>query len=343
MKQLLDVLRDGYDGQKDRTGVAEALTDSEIACARANKISGLVARWIRPGELSEQARAGLLLDQQRASLSNAHLLHYIHLASAALETVGIEYFFYKGPIQQKLLYGDFYAKQSADADLMVQPHDFDRARLALGAAGFKLAPKCEGPWWRYFLGEQHLFYGVQKGHSLDLHYKLQQPGCPAPARIERFFDLLTYVDLGASAVPTLSPIGVALIAAMNFVKAMHHREPAGSYAIDLMTTLSAMTEADLSDLRAEAKKQKLTKTMAVASRAISIAFDAPDRLTRGAVRLPAHEKHIAGLVLHPASVPEKTLKRTYLLFCLCDDLGQFVYEGSRWAVSEACRIFLQNE
>ena len=343
MKQLLDVLRNGCQGQKGRTGAAESLTDSELACARANKVSGLVARWIRPGEASEQARAGLLLDQQRASLSNAHLLHYIHLASTALEAAGIKHFFYKGPIQQKLLYGDFFAKQSADADLMVRSYDFDRARLTLAAAGFNLAARCEGPWWRYFLGEQHLFFGIQKGHSLDLHFKLQQPGCPAPARIERFFNLVTHVDLGAIQVPTLNSVGVALVAAMNFVKAIHHREPAGSYAIDLLTSLSAMTEADLSGLRTEAKLQKLSNTLAFASRAVSITFAVPDRLTRGGVRLPAESNHIPGLVLHPASVPEKTLRRTYLLFCLCDDLLQFGYEGVRWAVSEACRISSQKE
>lgn len=239
----------------------------------------------------------------------------------AFEESAIPVAIFKGPLIQQAAYGDLFIRPSADVDLLVHPHDFDRAAKLLEEKAYRLAPQCRSLWWRAFLGERH-FLPTRVGEvTVDLHLRLQQPGAPLPRLAGVFLEQRRADLVAGRPLPVLSLPHQALLCAMNFVKALHHREPAARYVIDLIALYRRMTTAEIEVVADEADRQGLRRSLAVTQRAgrtlLGNLPGAPQ--PGGAVLEDVPDMQFRALILRPEDPRTLWPKRRRLLLGLCDD------------------------
>ncbi|ESQ81417.1 hypothetical protein AEAC466_21545 [Asticcacaulis sp. AC466] len=302
-----------------------------LPVARTNKLAILFKRSIG-SEAALEVQKLFAEDLQKIAFLNSKILQIIQAANRALHDAGIRHAFYKGPLQQKILYGDYYAKPCLDADILVSPKDFKAARGALLDAGFRIPDGYSGLWWTFFLGEQPLLAPGQL-YSVDLHHRLQQPGSPAPRHIIEFLDDVTPVPLGSQSVPTIGLRGIAMVAAMNLVKAVYHREPTGGHALDVLVAMSKMTADGIEETQAQARVQGLAGTLSFAAELAAEVFGVSNPLGRDAYKLPLDVARARQLIFAGEGQP---LQRRKLLVHLCDrPLIDAPIEAIRWIMSEA--------
>ncbi len=274
-------------------------------------------------------------ENKKVNNYNIRLVYLVKKINDALNIGGIKHYFYKGPIQQKLLYGDYFAKPSLDVDFIVDYQDFDRAGEILKESGFTLGPGCEKLWWKFFLGEQHYFIKELLPLSADLHHRMQQPGCPAPKKIKRMLDNNAKVNLGSTEVDSFNLPMVAIIATINMLKAVYHRTPIGSHALDLAIALNKMSVEELVLLRNEAKIQGLNNSIKFCSRIISKLFKIEDKYFAGDFALPYKDDEIYSIMIEANYTNTTFPKRREVLFLLCDNkILDVPKEFFRWSFSE---------
>ncbi|MDC7676455.1 nucleotidyltransferase family protein [Asticcacaulis machinosus] len=328
------------DGHVAAAPLADRKTfENTIACAKKNKLNVLLERTMTPSDHDAAQYKDFVNENRSVALTNSRILHLIHKTHLTLESAGINHVFYKGPLQQKILYGDFFSKKSVDADLLVARKDFSRAREVLVAAGFSVPAECHRLWWRIFLGEQHLFREGSAPHSVDLHHRLQQPGSPAPRHIDRFMSDSVKVNLGSLNIPTPNIKYIVLISAMNLVKAIYNRQPGGSYAMDLLTALRRMTPHEIKAVRDEAQSQGLNNTVRFSSRLSALVFGVADLFSTAPLTFPFDEDQMSALLLSPETATDHMPRRRVMLSYLSDHpISDFPRETLRWLASETARI-----
>lgn len=236
------------------------------------------------------------------------------------EKAGLSFVVFKGPLQQQQIYGSLFVRPSSDLDLLVAPADFGRSGPLLHRSGYVLAKECRSIWWRAGLGEQHFQSAGSAAVTIDLHHRLQQPGCPLPADPGTFLEQREPVVIAGQSLPSLSPVHTQLLSAMSLVKALHHREPCARYAIDLWA-LGRRHDADHWDrVRAEAGRQGLTNTLELALRGARLLF--PDEtslpMSSGTVLPEVDDRCLATMILRPADPGLVWPRRRRLLEALTD-------------------------
>ncbi len=315
-----------------------------VQCARKNKLLPLHLRAFGKAANAPDIACDIPSELKSVAESNSRILQLIRVAGESLTQSGIQHIFYKGPIQQKILYGDFFAKPAVDADILVSRSDFTRARGVLADSGYRLAQGCAGIWWWHFLGEQHLFHEDNHVNSIDLHHRLQQPGSPEPRQMKRFLSERSSVQLGNAAISAPSLPHIALIAAMNLVKAIYCREVAGSHTLDTLTALKHMTPQELASTRAESRRQGLYKTMRFAARAASLLFDEPDLFSQEVVDMPFDAADLARLLFRPEGTDFTYPRRRVMLALLADNIVyDLPVEGMKWVQSETARLLSERD
>lgn len=85
--------------------------EETITCARRNKLNILLERSLSPEDHDAAQYKDFIKENQKVALTNSRILHLIHKTHLTLESAGINHVFYKGPLQQKILYGDFFSKK----------------------------------------------------------------------------------------------------------------------------------------------------------------------------------------------------------------------------------------
>lgn len=165
----------------------------------------------------------------RAMLANTRAMGLARIAFPCLERHNIATIAFKGPFHQRQLYGDWFTRRSNDLDLLVPGARFEEALVALKSIGFQTR-RGTSQWWKLSLGEVHLDY--PGGGVIDLHHRLQQPGCPAPRDLGEFLDTAVIERLGETAIAIPSLQHALLISALNFCKELFHRKPSARYAFD---------------------------------------------------------------------------------------------------------------
>ncbi len=305
-------------------------------CARAFA----AARLPMPAPLArgvDQARA-------RAAVSNGRVMALARLAFPALAAANIPALAFKGPFQHRALHGDPFFCRSGDLDLLVAREDFGAALEALGRLGF--APREDtSAWWRTMLGEVHLVH--RQGGVIDLHHRLQQPGCPPPRDIGAFLrqaarESLVGVEI---AVPT-RPQAV-LIAALNFIKEFAHRRPSARYAYDVAAGILAMGEARRRAFAALAEEQRLEGTVGLAAalceRIFGITLQLAAPLRRADLPEWAEREGLLAMVFDPDAPTTPWPRRRTVLWAMCSSGGgrqraaEFSREAARMIASEALR------
>ena len=255
-----------------------------------------------------------------ASRMNAANLLTMRQILPRFEAAGIPVVTFKGPVLQQMIYGDLFARPSSDVDLLVAPEDFGRSRPVLEAAGYDLAPECRSIWWRAGLGEQHYEGRVAAAATVDLHHRVQQPGCPLPSDMDSLMAQAVSVNVGGQSVRTLSPVHSHLLTAMNFVKAVHHREPSARYVVDFVAYGLKQPASHWADLEAEALRQGLGNTVALTLRACRLLLPVQNRAPEPSKPILSWipDAVLWDMILHPDLDDLVWPRRRSLLYALHD-------------------------
>lgn len=312
------------------------------AIAKQNKLSlimseGLALSGVQRSPEYQQAVQGR---RNMTVMLNTLNLSTIRHCVPLLVEAGIETIVFKGPLHQQAIFGTYFMRPSTDLDILVAEADFDRASRLLCEAAFELPENCRSPWWRTFLGEQH-FLSLSGGRTtIDLHHRVQQPGCPAPRLIGEFFSHAETQVVGTLPVLTLSSTHRTLLAAIGLVKAVFHREPAGAYACDIAKSIHGSSSRELENLVETAQRQGMLNTLLFGLRAAGLLFDID---AGGSARPPlarTPDADLLRMLLMPWGEEIDWPKRRRFLWELCDPrwkMQTFVREMA-WALSgELCR------
>jgi hypothetical protein len=281
------------------------------ACKAGVVRSGLAV----PAFIEENARR----ERAQAMLANTRIMGLARLAFPALMRCNIAVIAFKGPFHQRQLHGDWFTRRSHDLDLLVRRAQFDEALNALEAIGFKARPETS-QWWKFSLGEVHLDF--PGGGVIDLHHRLQQPGCPAPRNLAEFIDAAEIELLGETpiAIPPLQH--ALLISALNFCKELFNRKPSARYAFDFAVGALRLSSQTHGEFTALVQRQGLEGPVGFTLAACQSLFGPLPGLPSLAVREAASQhwterSDFARLVFEPESEDLCWPRRRSLLWQLC--------------------------
>ena len=242
---------------------------------------------------------------------------------------------YKGVLLQEQLYGTPFARPSSDVDILTTPRHYAEMAARLTQAGYALDPHTDTIWWRRFLAEQQ-FRAPGANQSIDLHHRIQQPGCPLPRAPGRFLaEARRRLALGGE-VLVLRDDHALLVAAMSLVKALHHREPAGRYATDVAWMVRRMSTRGWEAAAAEAELQGLRRTLCLAVRGAEAVFGPAQKPLSEPILEEVDDQDLQAMLLAPASA-KTWIRRRRLLAAISDSRREFPRNWLLMAASETAR------
>ena len=308
--------------------------------ARLNKVATFVLKALsrapvgnRPPELFQW-----LDTYRRKTVSmNASCIMDSMTIHEALLARQIDFVFLKGPFQQQLLYGDHFMKPSGDVDILVSPAGFFRARDALRSIGYEVAGKSRSVWWVRFLGEQHMTRGDgPRPSTVDLHYRLQQPGSPSPRDADGFLRRKRQVEIAGATVPVTSAADTLLLSCISVAKALFNREPCAGYVCDIRASAGRLGEADQQQLLDAAVWQGLDDTLLLGLRAADVLFGgAGTLLSERATRILSRigNEDLLNMVIAPWLSSLRWPQRRTVLWELCGRAPVRYLAEAGWAAS----------
>lgn len=285
----------------------------------------------------------------RAMMCNLRMIELARHALPKLEEAGIRGVVFKGPFLNRQLHGDSFFRRSSDLDLLVARRQFRQAIAVLGEHGFRPRHRGASGWWIHGLGEVHLQHS--SGGTIDLHHRVQQPGCPVARRSIEFLRAVPEIeDLGGVGIAILRPRMALVLSALNLLKGVMKRQPSGHYALDVAAGTRALDQSELAQLGAFAHRQGLLRSMqlaiGIASRTFALPMDLPAILAPegdGKAALPA-DWPIETMVLDPARADLEWPRRRRLLWAMSDGTrplakgANFMRDAARAAASETLRL-----
>lgn len=307
-----------------------------LSVAQHNRLLSFVADGLTP---PSEVRAVVERHRQVTFQLNTLALMTARKVAPALEHAGVAMVVLKGPVAQHERYANYFVKPATDIDLLVSRSQFDAARAATARCGYTVAPPCRGIWWRVFLGEQHMRTMQGAGAEIDLHHRLQQPGCPSPRFPNEFLERARRVRIGDVAIPALWPVHACLHACMSITKALVHREPAGGYVLDVAAFLRDYGDEDLRELIAAARRLELERTLQLGVRTARLLYGvepAGDSLISDALAFVADED-LTRMLMRPTEFAAPP-SRTRLLLALCDKPWIFIREAAWKIAAEGARV-----
>lgn len=270
-----------------------------------------------------------------AQMNGANLLMMRRL-TGLLEDIPERVVFYKGVVLQNDLYGTLFARPSSDIDLLTAPGDYARVAGALQTAGYSLDPHTDTVWWRRFLAEQQ-FRSSEHGPNIDLHHRLQQPGCPMPRQAGRLLAAAERRPYLGREILTFRQDHTLLVAAMSLVKALHHHEPAGRYVGDAERLLRRLTSDEWDGVMQEARIMGLSGTLDLAIRCVDVVFATIPASRRRPVLNDIPDVDLQRMLLDPRNAPN-WIRRRKLLHALCDRPTDAISAWMVMAASETARL-----
>jgi hypothetical protein len=335
------------------TGETAALSGWQAACAQSVATLAVRARMTSPC-VRGFARAGLAppppvaeaakTARVRSAIGNGRVMALARLAFPVLARAGIPAIAFKGPFQHRLLHGDPFFCRSGDLDLLVARADFEAALAALEHQSFRQRAETS-PWWTSALGEVHLDHAG--GGVIDLHHRLQQPGCPPPYDIEAFLrdprrELVGQVEVAVPDRPQ-----AVLICALNFTKELVHHHPSARYAYDLAAGLLGMSAEEHRQFAQFACRQRLSGTVGLAAalceRIFGVKLPLAPPLAHRVLPEWAHRSALLAMVFDPDAPATPWPRRRAILWAMCSGApgaqraAEFSREAARMIASEALR------
>lgn len=270
--------------------------DLVLAALRGRFVSGAVLPTVHPDpatvtaamQIAVRNKLLLMLEEPLATVMNQTQAGYmseyklltIQMNSALMRESAslfeetsksnIEFIFIKGPVQQKCIYGDFFSRPCSDIDILTNDQNYQKIYDVLSSIGYKTTSS--SLWWRMFLGEQHLTKVGPPPVTVDLHYRIQQPGSPAPRSTKSYLANPGYTSVLGRPLPHLAREDVPVLSAISIVKGLFNRESVGAHVSDLFACVKADAPQQLNIFLTLATRQNLRGTALLALRIVSETF-----------------------------------------------------------------------
>jgi len=106
--------------------------------------------------------------------------------------------------------------------------------------------------------------------TVDLHYRLQQPGSPSPRDTDGFLRRKRALAIAGSSVPFISASDTLLLSCISVAKALFNREPCAGYVCDIRAAASRLSEAEQQNVLDYAAEQGLADTLLLGLRAADV-------------------------------------------------------------------------
>jgi hypothetical protein len=308
--------------------------------ARLNKVATFVLKVLsrapaqeRPPELFQwlETYRRRTVSMNASCIMDSMAIHDVLRASL------IDFVFLKGPFQQQLLYDDHFMKPSGDVDILVSPAEFFRARDALRTIGYEVSGKSRSVWWVRFLGEQHMTRGDgPRPSTVDLHYRLQQPGSPSPRDADGFLRRKRQVEIAGGVVPFTSIADTLLLSCISVAKALFNREPCAGYVCDIRASASRLDEMDQQRVLDAAAAQGLDDTLLLGLRTADVLLGgAGTLLSQRATRILSRigNEDLLSMVIAPWLPSLRWPQRRTVLWELCGRAPVRYLAEAGWAAS----------
>ncbi|WP_313332643.1 nucleotidyltransferase family protein [Sphingobium yanoikuyae] len=256
----------------------------------------------------------------------------------------LRFIVFKGPLAQRRIYGGYFHRPSSDVDILIDRGDLRRCTALLQGAGYFLPAECDRIWWRAFLGEQHFFSRSPNQATVDVHHRLQQPGCPHPMDVGAFLREPADQELGQVKVPCISPIHEILLASLSFVKSLTQHCHAAAYLLDFCAVASRLDSVGLADLHQRAMEQNIEHSLRITIACADSIYGL--KLSGFAAPLPIADLFGDDLSLAIFTPDDPSIawpRLRQLLWRLCDDrrtgqkLGTYIWVGGSFLASKAAR------
>jgi hypothetical protein len=332
----------------DQDALSELEAANLYSWARLNKLVLLLSDPVL-NTVPQDIRSplGAMVEQYKARtvVMNARVIADTVSVSAALARAGIAFAVMKGVAQQKILYGEYFAKPVGDVDILVEARDYGHARAVLETGGFRVEDGCRSLWWRLFLGEQHMVKAGNPPVTVDLHYRLQQPGSPSPRDPSAFVRLHETMEMTGVEVPVISRMHRPILSAISIAKALFNRQACGGYVLDFYASVRGMTREEQFALMADGERQGLANTMLLAFRAASLLFGEGfallDTSTPTVLRATS-DGDLTAMILAPWAGTIRWPHRRDVLRELCGrDVVRYAGEASWAATADLCRRWFE--
>ncbi|MFN7110041.1 MAG: nucleotidyltransferase family protein [Brevundimonas sp.] len=331
----IDVLRAWANGDAV-AGAADPNTGRAAAALLAqNRLLGLTGDLLLTAAPDGQVSDTIVAFRRLTAEMNGASLLLMRRLSVLLAKLPVDVVVYKGVVLQMDLYGTPFARPASDVDLLTASANYKRVARTLEAEGYRLDPHTDTLWWRRFLAEQQ-FRRADDAQSIDLHHRIQQPGCPMPRRPARLIASAVPQRFLGGEVLTFRPDHALLVAAMSLAKALHHREPAGRYVGDVERMLRRLTPETWSAIREEAETLGLGRTLDLAVRCVDAVFGPFERPPGRAILADISDGDLQAMLLAPAQAVT-WVRRRRLLRELCDRPTDAVSAWLVMAASETAR------
>lgn len=331
----VEILRAWAQGRGDVPAAGVATGRAATTLLAQNRLLGLTGALLLKAAPDDQiAETTGAFRRLTAEMNGASLIMMRRLTTALAGTPA-RVIFYKGVVLQQNLYGTPFARPASDIDLLTAPATYAGVARALQLAGHRLDPHTDTLWWRWFLAEQQFRVGVD-AQNIDLHHRLQQPGCPMPRRPDRLIAESILQSFLGGQVRTFRDDHTLLVAAMSLAKALHHREPAGRYVGDVERLLRRLSPEGWSAVAREAAAMGLTRTLDLAIRCVQAVFQTVPAEHQRAILPEIDDLDLQCMLLAPAQAP-RWVRRRRLLLALCDRPIDAVTAWLVMAASETAR------
>jgi hypothetical protein len=326
-------LRAWRDGEPLRGGASDAEAASVILAQ--NRLLGLAGPTLAARSDDRRVAETIAAFRGLTARMNGESLLLMRKLVRLLADLPVPAVVYKGVLLQEHLYGTPFARPSSDVDILTAPRHYAAVATRLMEAGYALDPHTDTIWWRRFLAEQQ-FRAPGASQTIDLHHRIQQPGCPLPRAPDRFLAEARRRAAPGGEVLVLRDDHALLVAAMSLVKALHHREPAGRYAADVAWMLDRLSAPAWDAVAAEADLQGVRRTLDLAVRSVDAVFGRPRATPSRPILDEVGDQDLQAMLLAPAST-DAWIRRRRLLAAISDRRRDLPHSWLLMAASESAR------
>lgn len=321
-----------------------ATVTAAMHIAVRNKLLLLLREPLRPAMTDEQSSHVDAYKFQTIQI-NATIMRESVALSEALSQQNVNFIFIKGPIQQKHVYGDFFSRPCSDIDILASPSDYSKIYDVISSIGYHTTSS--SLWWRVFLGEQHLTKAGPPPVTVDLHYRIQQPGSPPPKSTQSYLARPDQTSVLGIPLQHLAAEDIPVLSAISIVKGLFNRESVGAHVADLYACIRPDVPQQLNTFLTIAAAQNLRGTAMLGLRIVSEVFGVKYHLAEEIdAMLPAVSgPDLVRMALTPTDPELVWPKRRDVLWHLCLKRPvRYAWEVARAMASEvALRLFERPE
>ena len=172
--------------------------------------------------------------------------------------------------------------------------------------------------------------------TVDLHYRLQQPGSPSPRDTDGFLRRKRPIEIAGATMPFISASDTLLLSSISVAKALFNREPCAGYVCDVRASASRLSTTEQQNLLDYATEQGLVDTLLLGLRAADVLLGgAGTLLSERATRILSRigNEDLLNMVIAPWLSSLRWPQRRTVLWELCGRAPVRYMAEAGWAAS----------